>query len=91
MGLGFGIQHYHRVPLSIEGIPRVPEARPFGVPKSMKPLKNLAAVLTLCFVCVGCESMADSLFSQRNESPYHSFIRHSDENWEQMNHPEWRQ
>jgi len=47
-------------------------------------------LMLLCAATTGCESMIDDL-THRNESPYDSFIRHSDENWQQMNHPEWRQ
>jgi hypothetical protein len=47
-------------------------------------------LMLLAVATIGCESLVDDL-THRNESPYDSFIRHSDEEQQRREHPEWQQ
>jgi hypothetical protein len=58
--------------------------------KTAKRMLLIFQLVLLSLVAIGCESMIDDL-THRNESPYDSFIRHSDEEQERRNHPEWQQ
>ena len=59
----------------------------------MKPGNRMLLIVVLTVLSaatIGCESLVDDL-THRNESPYDSFIRHSDEEQQRRDHPEWQQ
>ena len=58
--------------------------------KTANRMLLILQLMLLTAATIGCESMIDDL-THRNESPYDSFIRHSDEEQQRREHPEWQQ